>query len=254
MKSMFVLFFSCIAMLGAHVYEISSVLEMNKYKNDEGVLFLYDIDDTLVHLNQKVGTDQWFLHRYSELKKDMDSQKALDVALSEWTGIQSISGLYEVESGTSEMIGQQQEEGVILIGFTTRDYTLSRCTKLQLNSVGIDLSKTAPVKEETHFMNGNGIIFKDGVLFTAGTDKGVTLFKFLELIDFHPKKIVFINDKRQNIGEVEVACEQRNIPFVGLRYNYLDDEVRAYDHELATKQFNYLMNIPSDEEVAACSQ
>jgi histidinol phosphatase-like enzyme len=236
--------------LRALIIEVSSIAAMDQYKED-GVLFLYDIDNTLVKLTQMLGSDQWFYHRYQTLVNEMDSkQEALDKALAEWTSIQYISKIHEVEEGSSAIIKAQQKQGVTLIGFTTRGLALSRCTTRQLKSIGIDFSHTAPTKDDMFFRNTQSIIFREGVLFTSGTHKGKTLCTFLEKLNIKPSKIVFINDKATHLSQVEEACEEMGIPFIGLRYNYLDEEVARFDSKIADKQFERFCKIMTDDEAA----
>ncbi len=250
MKSI-ILFFFATCSLCADIYEVDSIKEMDKYK-EEGVLFLYDIDNTLITLKQTLGTDQWFYYRFGQLKKVLgDDAKALERALSEWTSIQYISEIAEVEKGSSEIIKNQQNEGVCCIGFTTRGLTLSHCTLSQLNSIGIDFSKSAPSKEDLFFQTTQNIIFRHGVLFTSGTNKGKALAGFLSRIEFKPKKIVFINDKHTHLADVEKGCEELGIPFIGLRYNYLDAVVEGFNPKIADIQGKRLFTLLSDEEAQA---
>ncbi len=228
------------------IYEVSTIAEMDKHKG-EGVLFLYDIDNTLVRLERSFGCDQWFQYRFNQLQKQMDNrQEALDKALAEWTSIQYISKPKEVETIGKNIIAAQQNEGVMLIGFTTRGLSLSRCTTMQLATLGFDLSKTAPIKEELFFNNGQGVIFRKGVLYTAGTHKGKALFKFLDILNINPSKVVFINDKHQNLAEVEQTCIERNMPFTGLRYGFLDDWVSSFNPKVADIQLQKFLDLPSD--------
>lgn len=232
----------------ADIYEVSSIKEMDKYR-EEGVLFLYDIDNTLVTLDQMLGSDQWFVYRFNELIAEMNNtQEALDKALAEWTSVQYISKIHEVEKGSSQMIKSQQESGVMCIGFTTRGLTLSHCALSQLNSIGIDFTLSAPVKHDLLFLTSQSIIFRHGVLFTAGTHKGTTLIEFLNQMNFTPTKVVFINDKHKDLTQVEEGCNRLGIPFIGLRYNYLDEEVAAFDPEIAKLQGDKFFNIMSNEQ------
>ncbi len=247
MKKMF-LIMALASTLFADIYEVSSIKEMDKYR-EEGVLFLYDIDNTLVTLDQMLGTDQWFCYRLNQLiAETKNTQEALDKALAEWTSIQYISKIHEVEKGSSEMIKSQQEEGMMCIGFTTRGLSLSHCAVSQLNSIGIDFTTTAPMKHDLLFLTSQSIIFRHGVLFTAGTHKGTALVEFLNQMNFTPKKIVFINDKHKDLAQVEEGCNTLGIPFIGLRYNYLDKVVAAFDPEIAKIQGDKFFNILSDAE------
>jgi hypothetical protein len=97
-------------------------------------------------------------------------------------------------------------------------------------------------------MNHHGVLFHRGILFTSGTHKGMAMAKFLSQIGHMPKSIVFINDKRQNIEEVEVIAEKYGVPFIGLRYGYVDEKVNNFNEDVANLQFQHFGRIISDEE------
>lgn len=73
--------------------------------------------------------------------------------------------------------------------------------------------------------------YKQGILFCCYNNKGEALATFLDALNLKPTKIIFIDDKENNIQNVAKAMESRNIPFVGLRYAYLDKK-------LAQKKFH----------------
>ncbi|KKK55230.1 hypothetical protein LCGC14_3076640, partial [marine sediment metagenome] len=93
----------------------------------------------------------------------------------------------------------------------------------QLDSLKIDLSKTAPKKENLYFKNG--VLYKKGILFAKGIEKGRVLDQFLKKINFKPKSVIFIDDKLKYLDEVEKFCKKLKIKFLGLRYGYLDKKV-----------------------------
>jgi len=50
---------------------------------------------------------------------------------------------------------------------------------------------------------------------------------------------------------VNGSLASRHIPFVGIRYGYLDEKVKAFDPNIAAIQFEYLHKIISDEDAKA---
>ncbi len=232
------------------IYEVCSIKLMDKFR-EEGVLFIYDIDNTLITLDQMLGTDQWFLSRLDQLKKEMkDPQKALNKALTEWTAVQCISKVREVEEGSSAMIKSQQEDGVMCMALTTRGLAISDRTVDQIHFIGVDFTVTAPFKGNLVFHTTDTIIYKDGILFNSATHKGDALVEFFRQIDFIPKKVVFINDKHKHLASVEEGCNRLGIPFVGLRVNYLDKVVASFDPQIAKVQADTFFNILSDAQAA----
>lgn len=240
--------------LHAEIVEIKNFNEIVDYIHPE-TLFVVDIDDTLLIPVQTLGTDVWFLSRldhHFQIKKDRFL--ALDRALAEWEAIRHITNVKIVEEGTDEIINEMQKSNIVMMGLTTQGLGLTDRTIVQLKSLSIDLSKTAPSIQDCYFINGhNGVLYRQGVLFTSGTSKGEALIKFLDTINYYPKHIVFINDKKTHLQDVEKSVELRNMNFIGLRYSYSDQRVANFCKEIAEIQWTHSTfdHLLSDEEAAA---
>lgn len=236
--------------LQAKIIETKHFHEIENYLEPETLLIL-DIDDTLLIPTQTLGTDVWFRYRLDQNKKiEPDFSKALHRAISEWEAIRHITKVKIVEEGTDEIIKKLQQKNIPIMALTTQGLELASCTVNHLHSLNIDLSKTAPSQDHHYFTNKQGILYRYGILFTSGTQKGIALFKLLEQIDFKPKHIVFINDKDTHIREVEIIAEEKGIDFIGLRYSYCDDRVNSFRKEIAEIQWKHSTfdNILTDEE------
>jgi len=212
-------------------------------------LIVLDIDNTLIEPCQTLGSDQWFysqLHHY--VLMGFDTTNALEKALSEWMSIQNVTKVKPVEENIPKIIRDLQSRNYRVIALTTRGLELSTRTIEQLKSVGIDLSITAPTKEDLFFMNGRGVLFRNGVLFTAATNKATALFKLLHETKVDPKSIIYVNDKRSHFYPVEEFANHHQIPFIGLRYGFLDEKIRSLDRTLTDVQLKHFGKILSDDE------
>jgi len=94
-----------------------------------------------------------------------------------------------------------------------------------LRKLGIDFSKSAPYKNSLVFNNlatyrGNYSTYRDGVLFVNGTtvSKGEAFLSFLNKTNFLPNKVIFIDDREENLKNVEVAIQSLPIEYQGLHY------------------------------------
>jgi FMN phosphatase YigB (HAD superfamily) len=69
---------------------------------------------------------------------------------------------------------------------------------------------------------GNYSTYQDGVFFVNGTgvSKGEAFLSFLEKIDFYPDKIVFVDDREENLKSLEAAIQKlgKSIEYHGLHY------------------------------------
>lgn len=243
-----VLFFNCLISAHAEIKEIMDFDVIKEY-GQKGTLLIFDIDNTLIVPAQELGTDTWFNYRMDFYKNEgLSPENALEKALAEWEGIQNLTKVCLVEKEIAEIIRQLQTQEFYIIGLTTRGLGLATRTVHQLKSVDIDLSITAPSREDIFLMASHGILFRKGILFTSGTHKGEALKKLLEALHYNPEKIVFVNDKLSHIKPVEEECQRREIPFVGLRYGRLDTKVKSFRKDIADVQFRHFSHILSDME------
>ncbi|MCH9614106.1 MAG: hypothetical protein SP1CHLAM54_11180 [Chlamydiia bacterium] len=237
MKRLF-LVLSCALPLFAEIIEIKSFKEVEHYTKPETLLIL-DLDNTIYEPVQEYGNDQWFRRRKQEI--------GLEPTLLEWMAIQNITDVRTVEEKTSEYIKELQEKYTTM-GLTTRGLGLCVTTLDQLRRLSVDLSKSAPTKEEVYVYNNRGVLFRGGVLFTAGSHKGKAFQKFMKAVGFKPKHVVFVNDKRDHLEQLLETLDEEKIPHTGLRYGGLDERVASYNHEVACLQKQQFKTLISDDE------
>ncbi len=216
-------------------FHFNDVLE----HSTKDTLVLLDVDDTLFMPCQTIGSTVWF---YSQFKKyesqGMSSDLALEKALKECEAIRHLTNVSIVEKDTDKIIDEMQKKNIPVMGIVSQGFTLATRTIEQLKTLRIDLSKSAPFQEEHYFQNEKGVLYKKGILFTCGTHKGKALCKFLDFINYHPKKIVFVNNKATHLNEVKSSIKERGIKFIGLRYGYLDENVANYRQDIADLEWS----------------
>lgn len=233
--------------LRAEIFDIYHMNEIYPHLQP-GMLVIFDIDNTLIEPVQELGSNQWFENRMKEyISYGCSKPDALEKALREWTAIQNITLVKLVEPEIAGIVKDLQTLGYTVMGLTTRGLGISTCTLHQLQTVNIDLKTTAPTDAEIFFMNERSVLFRGGTLFTAGTHKGNALEKFLKTIDCKPSSILFINDKYSHLLPVEDYCDKFAVPFVGMRYGFLDQKVKNFRKQIAEVQFYHFGHILSDE-------
>ena len=234
--------------LPAEIIEIKRMEEINSHIKPDTIILL-DIDNTLIEPKQEMGSDQWFHYLIKKYQREgMDAHHALEKALSEWFAVQSITEVRLVEKGNDRWVQRLQSQHFPVMGLTTRLPELSIKTIEQLRSVSIDLSKSSPFKKEYAFNTTKPLLYRNGILFTSGTHKGRALFTFLQHMGHRPKRILFVNDKASHIQEVEESARIQDIPFVGLRYGYLDEKVKTFKPHIAEIQFAHFARLLSNEK------
>ncbi|MDP1880688.1 MAG: DUF2608 domain-containing protein [Parachlamydiaceae bacterium] len=247
--------FQMICSLQGEIIETKNFKEILNYIQHPETLIILDIDDTLLIPVQTLGTDVWFLSRLDHhLKINNDRQFALDKALAEWEAVRHLTSVKIVEEGTEEIVREMQKNNIVVMGLSTQGLALATRTVIQLKSLSIDLTITAPASQDHYFINGEqGVLYRHGILFTCGTPKGPALLTLLDMIGFCPKNIVFINDKIAHLQDLEKSAESKNINFIGLRYSYSDERVLNFNREIADIQWKHstFNRLISDEEAAS---
>lgn len=228
------------------IIEVKTIKEVTKkLKNYD--LILFDLDNTIMEPTQQLGSDQWFYHHMKQYEMDgLDLQKALDRTLDDWHEIQAITKVKLVEKTIKNLIDNLQNKNVFVMGLTTRGVELSIPTIKQLDSLNIDLLKTAPKKDKLYF--DKGYFYNRGILFANGMNKGKALKHFFKKIGFSPKSIIFIDDKEKHLIEVQNYCSGLKIKFLGFRYGYLDKKIKCFDKTICDIQHKNIKNILSDKE------
>lgn len=246
--------------LESKIIEIQNFEEIISHVSPDSIVLL-DIDDTLLIPKQMLGCDEWFcvlLKKNQE--RGMSLGEASDKAVAQWEMIRHITEMDIVEPGTKEIVEMLQQSGSPVMGLTTQGFTLSRRTVRHLHDQEIFLEKAAPSPKDVYFTQKRrgssyeeGVLYRHGILFTSGTDKGNALFTLCESLGYIPKKIVFINDKATHLREIEIVAEQKGIPFIGLRYGYSDAKKALFQAEIAEHQFIHSSyhELLSDEKVVS---
>lgn len=97
-----------------------------------------------------------------------------------------------------------------------------------LLKMGIDFSGMCPYRHSFVFdklpqYRGNFSTYKNGMLFVNGTNisKGEVFLAFLQKADFFPKKIIFIDDREENLKSMQEALQrlEKHVEYQGLHYS-----------------------------------
>ena len=248
MKKALLIFIFPLFALDALIIESDQVKTVKEHLTP-GSLVVFDIDNTLIEPVQELGNDQWFRHRLKNLThQGLSQEQAIKQCVLDWEAIRNVTEMQLVEEGVNDFISSIQTDEVPVMGLTTQGYSLALRTIFHLNKLGIDLSPTSPSLEDQVFKLDRVMLYKNGILFTEAGHKGHALFALLDLVDYHPKQVIFVNDKHSHLLPIEETCKERGIPFIGIRYSALDKKVASFNPEVAEYQWSEFGKIPSDEQ------
>lgn len=231
---------------------------------DAETLLILDLDNTIMETTQTLGSDQWFEHHVHKIISDLvkagqteeeAKKQGLKIALSEWKQIQRVTSMQLVEPVTAKLI-QQKQERIKVIGLTARPVDLAPTTRNQLQSMGVDLSRSPVVAQDIVIQNAGEVDyiakFEKGILFSGNNKKGEMLVKFFQLARLSPKKIIFVDDKQRNVDSVEKSLnELGGVSHTSMRYGAADDKVASFDSKIAGVQFFYFGKVLTDKAASA---
>lgn len=144
-----------------------------------------------------------------------------------------------------------QNKGVRTMGLTRMIPGPGRCGKIpsmedfryfELKARGIDFSQSFSIDRiELDFTpkEGRTPLFKDGILYALPYAKGEVLKSFLKQTDYHPRKILFVDNDQYQVDDVAESISALSIPYIGIQYldKLLVEE--AFDQQLGEFQFQY---------------
>ena len=235
MKRLFLFFLLFLPFfLISQIQEIKTLSQIYPHLKKQ-TLVVFDLDNTLLEPVQDLGSDQWFDSKRSFYKKKgFSSQVAFEKTYDEYYKIQSVTEVRLIEKDTLKVFEKAAEKNQIM-ALTTRDDNLSYATIKQLGKLKL-IFKKPPVAGEAYVYTDRGLLYREGIFFTAGAHKGRAFLAFLKKTGLKPKAVLFINDKLDPLKEMEEACLKNQIAFTGLRYGYLDEKVKKLNHRILEKK------------------
>jgi len=239
----------------ADMTQIFDLKEIERELDQAGpnTLVVFDVDEVLI------TTEDHFIHpySYSTLFPIVD-QYAKKIDRKELEEIMSLCFLHPkrvlIEGTTPELIQQIQKREIKTIALTHCEHgPLGLIPSVEvwriedLQSHGIDFSasfKDHPrlVLTELKSTKVPSPLFQQGILFSKGYTKGQVLKAFLERIDFHPSKILFIDDSHDNLESMEKELQALKIPHRIFHYTGASRFAKPLDKELIQFQVDHLFH------------
>jgi hypothetical protein len=219
---------------------IESVLEHAK-KNDTMVIF--DIDNTLVHTNQELGSDPWAYWFVKEkLKEGMMPRQALAYMFDLFRHIHSHIDVYPVEEKTVDIVQQLKNLEIPTICLTGRQSSMIDVTQEQMKKSGFNFNSPETLNKPFSLKMKYPVEMANGIICGGMNEKGNVLSRVFETLDYKsPKAIVFIDDRQGCIDSMSRQCIDNNIAYTGLRYGYMDQIVSNFDPQKAQEQLEELL-------------
>lgn len=219
---------------------------------DSDAWFLVDLDNTMFEAKQALGHVQ---HYYDELENriqnGMARNQAVCDAYSVWENLQHACPVQPLEDDFIPILHELQKRGVVVMGLTHRHPSSMSATISQVESLGFDFTVTAPQSEVLAISSDHPALYEGGILFCSNFNLKSDIFlDFAATIEKCPKKIVFIDDRKNNVEEVVSHLSQLGIECIGIHYTAADYVKQVYNRKHAQFQAKHLGKIMSNEAAA----
>jgi len=224
-----------------NIYSLAIIIESNDIaaicqhiQPDKKVLILFDVDNTIARTLSSLGSDEWNTHMIQQgVNAGKEYRQAVEAHLPLYFQLMHALDLKPVDPMTPDFIIQLQSMNHHVCALTLRSLPLVERTAVQLNTIGIRFADSCPFTQQKYHDNCQ---CHEGIIFTGGGDKGValsTIFTYHDHLTYD--LVIFVDDKRRYLEQVEVILAQLGIQFVGIRYSYADDIVAQFDPEVTAR-------------------
>ena len=223
------------------------------------VLLVVDIDNTLLAMNQDLGSDQWFNWQDRLLKSNPNSS---DLVAPDFSGLLRIQGIlfslscmHPPEPDLPNIVKSIQDKKVTTVVLTSRgpDFRSAAERELTKNHYDFDRPDTVlkivenrrglfkpydpnrprehglTAKEIDQLGSPRNVTYANGVFMTAGQHKGYMLRTLLARAEKKFKAIIYVDDHQRHTDRIHEAYQNHPVDLITFRYSREDNTVNHFD-------------------------
>jgi len=197
-------------------------------KADLGTWVFFDVDEVLITPEDTVfhpANHNVFETHAKRLSNKMDREALIGL----WGALFSVRKARLVDAEILEVLKLVKQKRLQTFALTHCGTGKVGCIERledwrikELKSLGIHFEQLNDYEIEWIFEDlpgKHGIpILKKGVIFASALDKGEVLSKVFDVIGHQPQRVIFVDDKYDNLMSVKAACLERGIEFIGFEY------------------------------------
>lgn len=233
---------------------VADALARKAQKPESRVLFVFDVDNTLLRMPQRLGDDSWYNYHAGQLQKGNHSTFRDVTALLDAQAILfNISQMVPTQRENSALVDQLEQAGIDIFLLTARSPNMFDTTRRELERNGIEY--TAPYVCVFYLCSSSGqygdaeiraaltaigepvgdkafrpILIRDGLMMVAGQNKGKMLDLLLGGIGGeHYDDVFFVDDGAHNVE----AVAAHDFPVPVAIYHYTRWNSQMTDKEVA---------------------
>ena len=243
---------------------VDQVDEFAEEYGAENVLLVVDLDNTLLAMNQDLGSDQWFT--WQEALQNSD-QAHPELVASDFGGLLEIQGIlfalsrmHPPEPGLPDMVEDLVTRKITTVVLTSRGKEFRDAAERELKRNKYNISpSTLEIHEkrgvfspysaehpDKHGLNAEiiddlgsprRVTYSEGIYMTAGQHKGYMLKTLLSRSTrasadkpfAHFKAIVFVDDHQKHVDRMQEAFAGVSIDLATFRYSREDGNVEKFN-------------------------
>ena len=221
-----------------------SALQLADRHGPDQVLVVFDIDNTLLAMEQGLGSDQWYYWQKHLAKDDPCSGDLVNNRFRVQGALYFVSAMRPTQPDAALQIRRLQDAGLTVIALTSRgpNYSLQTFRELRRNEISFWPGALPPKRGYSEsFIPASGTraaLYQDGVFLTAGQHKGDMLKALLDKTGAGaPAVIVMADDKAENLQAVMETFEGSGTAVHAWRYSREDANIATLDTQKAAAQW-----------------
>jgi hypothetical protein len=210
----------------------------------ENVLMVFDIDNTILAMEQGLGADQWYEWQKDLANHDQCNPQNVGDRFAVQGALLFASAMRPTQNDAASQVAAVQARGIPVIVVTSRghDYRLQTFRELRRNGYNFTYSAIGPeggydqpfIPVEGGLMS----LYEDGVFMTAGQHKGKMLSALLQKTRTElPDVIVIADDKQKNLDAIKEIFTALDVPVRAWRYSGEDENVAGFDTAKANAEW-----------------
>lgn len=222
-------------------------IQMGRDHGEDNVLAVFDIDNTLLAMEQGLGSDQWYYWQKDLAEEDPCSPQLVGNRFAVQGAIFHASAMRTTQPDAAKQVRRIQDRGITTIALTSRgsDYQLQTFRELRRQDISFWPTAIPPRRGwPDEFVPEGGerpALYEDGVFLTAGQHKGQMMKALLDRAEQpYPTIIILADDKADNLAAMMETFTGTGTWVHAWRYTAEDANVASFDGNKAAAQWDAL--------------
>ncbi|HJD55854.1 MAG TPA: DUF2608 domain-containing protein [Rickettsia endosymbiont of Pyrocoelia pectoralis] len=206
----------------------------------ETVIFL-DVDDTIITPKSVTFREPPYNQMIDRIKANKSNYNNYEEIISNWRLQREIILIDENWVKTLNILKEKFQVFALTQMNTGQFGNISSVQEWryeELKSLDIEFSDNEKLEIYNSARNDDAVFYK-GIFITGNHSKSYTLAKFSN--DLNARFIVFVDDRKKHLEDVEDYCKKNNIGFLGILFDGLKKLQDKPDPKLAEFQESYLI-------------